>query len=96
MTTRVTIDKAGRVVIPKEIRDELHLEAGDSLQLERSGDAIRLRLVQKAASLQEEQGFWVYRTGRSLRDISILDWIEKGREERDRQIVGSRIFRLSI
>jgi AbrB family looped-hinge helix DNA binding protein len=33
MNTTVTIDKAGRVVIPKEIRDELRLEPGDSLAL---------------------------------------------------------------
>ena len=88
MTKRLTIDKAGRVVIPKLLRDELHLAAGDSLQLESSGDAITLRPVQETAPLQKEQGFWVYRTGRSLKDLSIQDWIDKGREERSRGIAG--------
>lgn len=88
MTTKLTIDKAGRVVIPKRLRDELHLSAGDRLQLESSGDAITLRPVQETAPLQKEQGFWVYRTGRSLKEISIPDWIDKVREERSRRIAG--------
>ncbi len=88
MTTKLTIDKAGRIVIPKQLRDELHLAAGDSLQLESSGDAITLRPVQETAPLRKEQGFWVYRTGRSLKDIAIPDWIDKGREERNLRIGG--------
>jgi AbrB family looped-hinge helix DNA binding protein len=33
MTTPVTLDKAGRVVLPKPVRDEMQLCAGDSLEL---------------------------------------------------------------
>jgi AbrB family looped-hinge helix DNA binding protein len=88
MTTKLTLDKAGRVVIPKRLRDQLHLVAGDSLQLESSGDAITLRPIQETAPLQKELGFWVYRTGRPLKDISIPDWIDKDREERNRRVSG--------
>ena len=88
MTGKLTIDKAGRLVIPKALRDELHLAAGDSLQLESSGDVITLRPIQETAPLRKEQGFWVYRTGRSLEDLSIPDWIDKDREERNRRIAG--------
>ncbi|MDO8756853.1 MAG: AbrB/MazE/SpoVT family DNA-binding domain-containing protein [Elusimicrobiota bacterium] len=88
MMTKITIDKAGRVVIPKSLRDELHLTAGDRLQLESSGDAITLRPVPETAPLQKEQGFWVYRTGHPLKDLSIPDWIDKGREERNHRIAG--------
>ncbi|MEK7384176.1 MAG: AbrB/MazE/SpoVT family DNA-binding domain-containing protein [Elusimicrobiota bacterium] len=88
MTTKLTIDKAGRVVIPKPLRDELHLAAGDCLQLKSSGDTITLRPIQETAPLRKEQGFWVYRTGRSLQDLSIPDWIDKDREERRRGIAG--------
>jgi AbrB family looped-hinge helix DNA binding protein len=38
MTTKLTLDKAGRVVIPKPLRDELNLEPGDALQLEAEGE----------------------------------------------------------
>ena len=84
MVTKLTIDKAGRVVIPKPLREELHLAAGDSLQLESAGGAITLRPLHETAPLQKENGFWVYRTGRSLKDISITDWIDKSRVERSR------------
>lgn len=86
MTTKIAIDRAGRVVIPKSLRDELHLAAGDILQLESSGDTITLRPVQETAPLQKEHGFWVYRTGLPLEDLSIPEWIDKGREERNRGI----------
>lgn len=88
VTTKLTIDKAGRVVIPKQLRDELHLAAGDRLQLESSGGAITLRPVQETAPLQKEHGFWVYRTGHPLKGLSIPDWIDRGREERSRKIAG--------
>ncbi len=38
MNTTVTLDKAGRVLIPKSLRDEMHLEAGDTLELESEGE----------------------------------------------------------
>ena len=38
----VSIDRAGRVVIPKEIRDRLSLGADAELEIEMDGDAIRL------------------------------------------------------
>lgn len=88
MTKRLTLDKAGRVVIPKRLRDEMHLVAGDRLELESSGDAITLRPIQITAPLQKERGFWVYRTGRPLKDFSIPNWIDRSREERDRDIAG--------
>jgi AbrB family looped-hinge helix DNA binding protein len=58
MTTTVTIDKAGRVVIPKEIRDGLRLEAGDTLAVESEGERVTLRPVRGVAPLQKERGVW--------------------------------------
>ena len=45
MNARLTIDKAGRIVIPKPLREELHLEPGDDLELESAGEEITLRPV---------------------------------------------------
>jgi AbrB family looped-hinge helix DNA binding protein len=45
MNNRLTIDKAGRVVIPKPLREELHLEPGDCLEMETAGEQITLRPV---------------------------------------------------
>jgi AbrB family looped-hinge helix DNA binding protein len=38
----VTIDRAGRVVIPKELRDRLSIEADTELEVTADGDGIRL------------------------------------------------------
>jgi AbrB family looped-hinge helix DNA binding protein len=38
----VTIDKAGRVVIPKEVRERLDLAPNTELELEIDGEAIRI------------------------------------------------------
>lgn len=43
MNTRLTVDKAGRVAIPKPLREELQREPDDSLEMESSGEQITLR-----------------------------------------------------
>jgi AbrB family looped-hinge helix DNA binding protein len=45
MNTTVTLDKAGRAVIPKRLRDALRLAPGDELVLESEGDRVTLRPV---------------------------------------------------
>lgn len=84
----VSIDKAGRIVIPKPVRDELRLEPGDSLELSTSGDQITLRPVREVIPIQKENGFWVYRSGQPVNNISIRDLIEEDRDERMRRILG--------
>jgi AbrB family looped-hinge helix DNA binding protein len=83
MTTKLTIDQAGRVLIPKALRHELHLGAGDALQLESEGDEIRLRPVRPKALLKKENGVWVYQGEPS--DASITDLIDRGRDGRIRE-----------
>ncbi len=85
---RTTIDRAGRVVIPKVLRDALRLEPGDELDLEPSAGAITIRPVHAPAPLVKEQGIWVYRAGRPLSDLSILDAISEAREERTKDLLG--------
>jgi AbrB family looped-hinge helix DNA binding protein len=85
MNTTVTIDKAGRVVIPKEIRDELRLEAGDTLELESEGERVTLRPVNTGPLLQRERGVWVFRGSKALSLDEANEIVSETRADRDRQ-----------
>jgi len=85
MNTRLTIDSAGRVVLPKPLRDELDLGPGDSLDLESAGEKITLRPVRSSAPLTKEQGVWVFRTGQPLAADLTDDMLRQVREDRDQQ-----------
>jgi len=83
MNVRLTIDKAGRVVIPKPVREELHLEPGDTLEMESAGEQITLRPVRGTGPLAKEHGVWVFHAGRPLPASSTDEMLEQIREERD-------------
>ena len=90
MNTTVTLDKAGRVVIPKTLRDELHLEAGDTLELESEGERMTLRPVRSGSSLRKEHGVWVSRGGRKISAEATNQVLQDVRNERDRDNLGPR------
>ena len=66
MTLTVTLDKAGRVVLPKAMRDELNLEAGDALRLDCEGDRVTMQAIRSASPLRKEQGVWIFRGSKKL------------------------------
>lgn len=84
MKSHLILDKAGRIVIPKPLRDALSLEPGDALELERSGEEITLRPVRGSGPLTKEQGVWVFRTGQPLTAAATDEVLQRIREERDR------------
>ena len=88
MTVKLTLDKAGRVVIPKRLRDQLHLSSGDTLEIESHGDAFIVRPVREEATMYKEDGMWVVKTGQPLTLEGVNAEIEAMREERHRHIVG--------
>jgi len=85
MTARITVDKAGRIVLPKPLREEMRLGAGDTLQLESEGDRITLRPVRPRAMLRKKYGVWVYEGEPT--DASITELIEREREKRLRELL---------
>ena len=88
MTAKIILDKAGRVVIPKPLREELQLGPGDALQLESAGDQITLRPVRGTAPLQKEDGIWVFRTGKRIPAAVTDKLLDDLRAERDLRHVG--------
>jgi AbrB family looped-hinge helix DNA binding protein len=90
MIGRITLDKAGRIVLPKPVRDELQLEAGDTLELESSGDKITLRPARGNAQLRKKHGVWVLRSGEPLTEETVERTAREIRRERDERIWGKR------
>ena len=79
MSSHLIIDKAGRVVIPKPLREQLHLEPGDALEVETAGEQITLRPVRGTAPLRKEHGVWVFHSGEPLPASSTDEMLQKYR-----------------
>jgi len=63
MAVKISIDKKGRILIPKSLREKMRVEVGDDLLIEAEGDRITLRPVRQEALLKKEYGIWVYQGG---------------------------------
>ena len=86
MTTKVRLDRAGRIVVPKPVRDRLRLTPGTALELESEGERITLRPVRPEAALRKESGIWVFQGAAD--EASIPDLIEAAREKRLQELKG--------
>jgi AbrB family looped-hinge helix DNA binding protein len=82
MNATITVDKAGRVVLPKPVRDKLQLQAGDSLELDSSGGEIVLRPIRRTAQMRLRDGIWVFRTGQPISAASVNETIRQVHDER--------------
>jgi AbrB family looped-hinge helix DNA binding protein len=83
MRTRLSIDKAGRVVIPKPLREDLHLSPGDTLEVECAGEQITLRPARGTGPLTKERGVWVFHSGQPLQASATDAVLQQIRKERD-------------
>lgn len=89
MSGTVTIDGAGRVVIPKKLRDQLGLAAGDSLSLEFDGEQVVLKPAHAAPVMRKKRGIWVLHSGGGkITQADVNRVIEETRLERERRALG--------
>lgn len=88
MTAKLTLDKAGRIVLPKPVRDKLRLVPGDELELNTLDDQITLRPLRGTAQLRKKLGVWVFHSGEPLSASTVEETIEQIRRERDERNFG--------
>ncbi len=89
MNTTLTVDKAGRVVLPKPVREEMQLRAGDLLELETSEDRIVLRPRRGGVGLHQKQGIWVFGVGEPIAAGATDETLRQIRCEREQSFMGN-------
>jgi len=77
--TTVQMDQAGRVVLPKPLRDRFRLRGGDTLAVEVRGDAIELRPTQASGQLKRVNVVLVFTPAGPVRNE---DFVAQSRDER--------------
>ena len=85
----ITIDSAGRLVVPKPLREQLNLTAGCELEIEAVGDTITLRRASAEPALIRKRGILVHH-GTTLTSLDIGDFIRAERDGRAARVGGTR------
>lgn len=82
-----TLDKFGRIVLPKKVRDDLELGPGAVLEVEEVGQEIILRPTREEPQLVEKGGVLVF-AGRAAGDLGLA--VKAQREERLDRLAGEQ------
>jgi AbrB family looped-hinge helix DNA binding protein len=78
-----TLDRFGRIVIPKQVRDDLGLSPGSVLKLEERDEEIVLKPVVERSPLLLKDGILVF-TGEVEGDLETA--LRRDRDERSRRL----------
>jgi AbrB family looped-hinge helix DNA binding protein len=87
MSDVVPIDKAGRVVLPKHIRDELAINPGDRLKISIHGNELTLRPTREASGFVKRGRALVFSSGEA--DILDSETVESIRESERESLLTS-------
>ena len=74
-------DKAGRVILPKPVRDRLGLHEGSELEIMETPEGVMLKPVERRPSMIKKQGLWVH-TGKLPPGFDMVRAIREDREDR--------------
>lgn len=74
-----TIDAAGRIVVPKALREALGLRAGSHVDISRYGAGLHLVPTGRTARLFEEDGALVATSDTPIDDDVVLGLLDAGR-----------------
>ncbi len=82
-----TLDRFGRIVIPKKIREDLHLQVGSSIRIEEGDGKIVLKPIEGEPSLLKKDGVLVF-SGKAVGNVETA--IEEHRQERNKSLRGGK------
>jgi AbrB family looped-hinge helix DNA binding protein len=85
----VEIDKAGRLIVPKKMRDALHLVPGARLTLRTEGESIILQQESSPKGLYRKNGILVYDAG-PLPPLDTTGLLEESYDARMQSILGKQ------
>ena len=83
----IAIDGAGRIVVPKRLRERFNLVPGTELEIEVSGEYLRLRRVGGEPALTRRKGILVHHGDRRA-NLDVAAFIRAERESRSRRSSG--------
>lgn len=88
MSDTISMDRAGRIVLPKPFRDRFRLRAGARFTLEIVGDHLALTPLREegGSGLVEKNGLLVVPSSGEASDA--VDALSADREEREGQLTG--------
>ena len=78
----ITIDRAGRIVVPKAFRERFGLHPGTELEIEAVADGLRLRARDSAPVFIEKDGVLVHHAAGPAVEIDVATFINREREGR--------------
>jgi AbrB family looped-hinge helix DNA binding protein len=81
MARHLAIDKSGRLVLPKRVREDLHLQPGSRLRLEQKGSSLVLTPEAEETALAERHGLLVV-TGELMEGVPDHRAIREARSRR--------------
>jgi len=84
---KTTLDRFGRVIVPKGIRDRLGLVPGSEMTIDEHENEVVLKLVEQGAPLKLEKGILVY-AGAAKSDLT--EAVHMHRVDRQRKVAGKK------
>jgi AbrB family looped-hinge helix DNA binding protein len=85
---QVRVDQAGRIVLPKKVRDRFSLRKDSKLELEENLEGVFLRPIEHESGLTKDEHGWLVHIGRPVGKINWERLVHEDREDRMRKIGG--------
>lgn len=82
LTMKVNVDKVGRMVIPRPLRERIGLTGGGTVEIDIEGTGLRVRPVAGEQLREEGDLLIIPRTGASIDDTFVQDLIDADRYRR--------------